>query len=100
MEEIIKHPSTHGLQKKNKVNLKKDMVVRVIQSTKHQTRKEKHMLSLQQGKSAANYLDKLDTGKVTGASGGALQSPKRFGSRTSGLVKRQGFGGLSLFPGG
>ena len=51
------------------------------------------MLSLQQGKSVANYLDKLEAGEVTGASGGALQSPKGFGSRTSGeagLVERQG----------
>ena len=72
------------------VNLKKDRVVRHIQSTKHQTRKEKYMQSLQQGKSVTNFLDKLDDGEVTGASGGALQPPKGF---EAGLVKRQGFGG-------
>ena len=65
------------------VNLKKDRVVQHIQSTKHQTRKEKYMQSLQQGKSVTNFLDKLDAGEVTGASGGALQPPKGFGSRTS-----------------
>ena len=65
------------------VNLKKDRIVQHIQSTKHQTRKEKYIQSLQQGKSVTKFLDTLDAGEVTGASAGALQSPKGFGSRTS-----------------
>ena len=41
------------------------------------------MQSLQQEKSVAHFLHRLDAGEFTGASGGVLQSPKGFGSRTN-----------------
>ena len=51
------------------------------------------MLSLQQGKSVTNYLDKLDTGELQVVHCNLLNDLE------AGLVERQGFG-LSLFPGG